>query len=124
MVSKGPVLVHAWTRLQGVGPRKFSQPLELVCGIFSGACLNMPDLSSQPFCYRTRDIGSLWPLPAEWGRQGVGCGQDDREHLPLILSQSVCWKPLVLLLQHHQLDHVEPLFDKGQELIQETGPKS
>ena len=36
VVSKGSVLVPAWTRLQGVGPWKFSQPLELVCGIFPG----------------------------------------------------------------------------------------
>lgn len=34
-----------------------------------------------------------------------------------ILSRSVCWKPLVLLSQHHQLDLVELLFDKGQKLI-------
>ena len=84
----------------------------------------MPDLSSRPFCYRTRGVGSLWLLPAERGRRGVGCGRGDRERLPLILSQSVCWKPLVLLSQHHQLDRVELLFDKGQELIQETGPES
>ena len=30
------VSVPDWTRLQGVGPRKFSQPPELVCGIFPG----------------------------------------------------------------------------------------
>ena len=30
------VSVTDWTRLQGVGPRKFSQPPELVCGIFPG----------------------------------------------------------------------------------------
>ena len=37
--------------------------------------------------------------------------------LLLILSRSACWKPLVLLSQHHQLDRVELLFDKGQKLI-------
>ena len=46
--SKGSVSVPDWTRLQGVGLRRFSQPPELVCGIFSGAYLNMPDLSAGP----------------------------------------------------------------------------
>ena len=32
-------------RLQGVSPRKFSQPPELCLWHFSGACLNMPNLS-------------------------------------------------------------------------------
>ena len=86
-------------------------------------CRFMPDLSSRPFCYRTRGVGSLWLLPAERGWRGVGCGRDDRERLPLILSQSVCWKPLVLLLQHHQLDHVEPCLIKAKSLSKRQGPK-
>ena len=51
LVSKGSVSVSDWTRL--------------------------PDLSSRPFCYRTRGVSSLWLLPAEWGLRGVGCGRDD-----------------------------------------------
>ena len=43
--------------------------------------------------------------------------------LPLILSRSACWKPLVLLSQHHQLDRVELLFDKGKSLFRIQGPK-
>ena len=45
LVSKGSVSVPDWTRLQGVGLRNFSQPPELCLWHFSGACLNMPDLS-------------------------------------------------------------------------------
>ena len=41
-VSKGSVSVPAWTRLQGVGPRKFSQPPELVCGILLGHASTCP----------------------------------------------------------------------------------
>ena len=45
LVSKGSVSVPDWTRVQGVSLQKFSQPLELCLWHFSGACLNMPDLS-------------------------------------------------------------------------------
>ena len=56
VVSKGSVSVPAWTRLQGVGPRKFSQPLELVCGIFPGHTSTCPtfhtgEQNSKPLQY-------------------------------------------------------------------------
>ena len=54
--SKGSVSVPDWTRLQGVGLRRFSQPPELVCGIFPGHTSTCPtfhtgEQNSKPLQY-------------------------------------------------------------------------
>ena len=92
LVSKGSVSVSDWTRL--------------------------PDLSSRPFCYRTRGVGSLWLLPAEWGLRGVRCGRDDGGAPAVNFVAKRLLEALGTPDATPSTGHgVEPLFDKGQKPI-------